>query len=263
VVQMLREAIKRRQVLDYYTLRKDHVNIFSNKDVEIDVVAVVNDTTGTLMSCAHKNHECRCALIVGTGFNACYMEHMNNVEMLEEEEGDQDQDQPSQMIVNTECGAFGDNGCLEFVRTSWDEQIDLSSLNKGEHIFEKMISGMYMGEMVRLIALDLTCLLFNGQGSDGLFTPFCFTTAYISSIESDSANSSAETLKTLQEMDLAHATQDDIWALKLICRRVSTRAAHLVAAVVATILNKMKRQHTTVAFDGSVCRYDRDYDNTI
>lgn len=28
-------------------------------------MAVVNDTTGTLMSCAHKNRECRVGLIVG------------------------------------------------------------------------------------------------------------------------------------------------------------------------------------------------------
>lgn len=36
------------------------------QDVDIDVMAVVNDTTGTLMSCAHKNRECRVGLIVGT-----------------------------------------------------------------------------------------------------------------------------------------------------------------------------------------------------
>lgn len=35
------------------------------QNVDIDVVAVVNDTTGTLMSCAHKNRECRVGLIVG------------------------------------------------------------------------------------------------------------------------------------------------------------------------------------------------------
>jgi hypothetical protein len=35
------------------------------QDVQIDVMAVLNDTTGTLMSCAYKKHNCRVGLIVG------------------------------------------------------------------------------------------------------------------------------------------------------------------------------------------------------
>lgn len=35
------------------------------QDVFIDVMAVLNDTTGTLMSCAYKNPNCRIGLIVG------------------------------------------------------------------------------------------------------------------------------------------------------------------------------------------------------
>jgi hypothetical protein len=34
-----------------------------------------------------------------------------------------------------------------------------------------------------------------------------------------------------------------------------TRAAHLISAAVATILNKMQRPHTTVGVDGSVYKY--------
>lgn len=36
------------------------------QDVKIDVCAILNDTTGTLMSCAWKNQNCRIGLIVGT-----------------------------------------------------------------------------------------------------------------------------------------------------------------------------------------------------
>lgn len=46
-------------------------------------MAVVNDTTGTLMSCAHKNRECRVGVIVGTGTNACYMETLENVPLFD------------------------------------------------------------------------------------------------------------------------------------------------------------------------------------
>lgn len=35
------------------------------KDVEIAVMAVLNDSTGTLMSCAHKNLDCKIGVIIG------------------------------------------------------------------------------------------------------------------------------------------------------------------------------------------------------
>lgn len=39
------------------------------QDVQIDVCAILNDTTGTLMSCAWKNHNCKIGLIVGTSLS--------------------------------------------------------------------------------------------------------------------------------------------------------------------------------------------------
>jgi len=51
--------------------------------------------------------------------------------------------------------------------------------------FEKMISGMYMGEIVRLVLCELTerKLLFQGVMSDELNEPNRFYTKYISEIE--------------------------------------------------------------------------------
>jgi len=234
VVELLRAAIKRRS------------------DVDIDVMAVVNDTTGTLMSCAHKNKECRVGLIVGTGTNACYMEKLDNVELWKEEK-----DNPRQVIVNTEWGAFGDNGVLDFIRTQWDEDLDNMSLNNGKQLFEKMISGMYMGELVRCVLADLTKkgLLFGGNGSEQLFTPHTFDTKLVSEIESDNKGEYTQTRLVLEMLGLDHASDEDCINVKLVCARVSTRAAYLVSAAVATILNKMRRPCTTVGVDGSVYRY--------
>ena len=53
VVAMLNKSIKKRD------------------DVKIDVMAILNDTTGCLMSCAWKNPKCRIGLIIGTGTNVC------------------------------------------------------------------------------------------------------------------------------------------------------------------------------------------------
>ncbi len=63
---------------------------------------------------------------LGTGCNACYMEEMRKVELVEGEEG--------KMCVNTEWGAFGDNGELEDFRLEYDRVIDETSLNPGHQL---------------------------------------------------------------------------------------------------------------------------------
>lgn len=42
----------------------------SLQDVAITVMAILNDSTGTLMSCAHSNHNCRIGVIIGKTFRA-------------------------------------------------------------------------------------------------------------------------------------------------------------------------------------------------
>jgi len=234
VVELLRAALARRH------------------DVDIDVTAVLNDTTGTLMSCAHKNRKCRVGVIVGTGTNACYMERLRNVELW-----DEDMDDPRQVIINTEWGAFGDNGVLDFLRTEYDEDVDVNSLNPGTQKFEKMISGMYMGEIVRLILAKFAVegLLFGGKSTEKLLTRNSIDTSFVSKVESDAKGVYNKTREALKMMDIENASDEDCENVRLICSRVSTRAAYLVSAAVATILNKMRRPHTTVGVDGSVYRY--------
>ena len=55
---------------------------FIRKGLKYDVVALLNDTTGTLVSCAWRNPKCRIGMIIGTGTNACYLENVENVELM-------------------------------------------------------------------------------------------------------------------------------------------------------------------------------------
>ena len=40
-----------------------------------------------------------------------------------------------QVIINTEWGAFGDNGCLDFLRTEYDRELDTFSINPGKQMW--------------------------------------------------------------------------------------------------------------------------------
>ena len=64
------------------------------------------------------------------------------------------------MIVNTSWGYFGANGCLDFIRTDFDHENDRRSSKPGECVFEKLIGGHYLGEIVRLALIHLHKLGF-------------------------------------------------------------------------------------------------------
>lgn len=54
-------------------------------DTKVKVVAIVNDTTGTLVQGSTLDHNTAIGLILGTGSNACYLERADRVEHWETE----------------------------------------------------------------------------------------------------------------------------------------------------------------------------------
>jgi hexokinase len=55
-------------------------------------------------------------VIVGTGTNACYMEKLSRVTKLDPTKDTGYDHTADEMCINTEWGAFGDDGCMHFVR---------------------------------------------------------------------------------------------------------------------------------------------------
>lgn len=68
-------------------------------------------------------------IITGTGSNACYVEKVENAHQFN---GESDK---KHVLINTEWGAFGDNGALDFVRTQYDREIDEHSINPGKQLY--------------------------------------------------------------------------------------------------------------------------------
>lgn len=85
-------------------------------------VSISQYTFGRLYVQYESIHLCLCA--IGTGTNACYMEEMSNVELVDGDEG--------RMCVNMEWGAFGDCGELDDFSTEFDRAVDEQSTNPGK-----------------------------------------------------------------------------------------------------------------------------------
>ena len=231
---------------------------------KIDVCAILNDTTGCLMSCAWKEEKCRIGLILGTGTNACYLEKCKDIHTIDNTNIDQE----DCMVINTEWGAFGENSELDFIRTKWDEAVDAASLNPGKQIFEKMISGMYMGELTRQVLVDMTWenLLFtNLTDTDPLFEWGSFLTRYVSEIESDPVGEFTRARAVFAELfgPDQRVTDEDCSAVRYICECVSRRAGFMAAAGISALLKKMDYHDVVVAIDGSVFRYHPHFENIM
>uniref|UniRef100_T1JG59 Phosphotransferase n=1 Tax=Strigamia maritima TaxID=126957 RepID=T1JG59_STRMM len=219
----------------------------------IEVCAVLNDTTGTLMATAYHCNTCLVGLILGTGTNSCYVENLDNVLTWTGV-----RDEPNQVIINTEWGAFGDAGELDFITTEFDNEIDSLSLNPKFQLFEKMISGMYLGEIMRVVLVSLINkgLLFNGANSPKLAKPYDFATKYVSEIESLSSNSSGRikeifvehvdgslyrfhpNFKSLMEKKITELIPSENEFFLMLSEDGSGRGAALVAAVASHDLHR-------------------------
>ncbi|NWZ35216.1 HXK2 protein, partial [Brachypodius atriceps] len=233
VVQLLRDAAQRKQ----------HAGM--------QVIALVNDTVGTMMSCGYDDPKCEIGLIVGTGTNACYMEEMKNVGTVEGDQG--------RMCINMEWGAFGDNGCLDHLFTHFDKVVDESTINPGKQRFEKLISGMYLGEIVRQILVVMTQkqLLFQGKITPKLQTRNIFQTKFLSTIELSNGLALRQIRAILNELEIDASFEDSV-LLREVCQTVSLRAAQLCAAGLAAVVEKMRENRgldqlsVTVGVDGTL-----------
>ncbi|NXS29588.1 HXK2 protein, partial [Pomatostomus ruficeps] len=232
VVSLLREAAERKQ----------HTGL--------QVVALLNDTVGTMMSCGYDDLQCEIGLIVGTGTNACYMEEMRNVGTVEGNQG--------RMCINMEWGAFGDNGCLDHLFTHFDRVVDDTTINPGKQRFEKLISGMYLGEIVRQILMVMTekQLLFQGRPCPKLQTRNIFQTKFLSTIELNGL-ALRQIRAILKELELDASFEDSV-LMREVCQAVSLRAAQLCAAGLAAVVEKMRENRgldqlsVTVGVDGTL-----------
>ncbi|TFK83345.1 hypothetical protein K466DRAFT_665894 [Polyporus arcularius HHB13444] len=157
---------------------------FDRKHLHVKCVALVNDTVGALLSRAYTGGSCILGSIFGTGTNGAYVERVENIKKLGNSPARQ---KGGYMVVNTEWGAFNNTRTV-LPTTPYDNKLDRQSINPRLQAFEKFISGMYLGEILRNILLSLIDaapkpLLFNGRSSGPLNTHYGLDTAVMSEVE--------------------------------------------------------------------------------
>ncbi|KAG4089032.1 hypothetical protein H8356DRAFT_1280520 [Neocallimastix lanati (nom. inval.)] len=247
------------------TVGKDVVEMlnqaFIRKGLNVKVTALVNDTVGTLISHAYNDPQTLVGVILGTGTNAAYVEKIENVKKWKGAIP-----ASGEMIINCEWGAYDEEKAM-LPLTQYDNKLDAESQNPGKHIYEKMISGMYLGEICRNVFLDLIQkkYLFNGYLSEELKKPNSFETQYMSRIERDYSADLSDTKIVLQDLlGIPNTTARDRRIVRRIVELVGIRAARLSACCIAGLITQMKKlDGCTVAIDGSVFEHYPHFGNRI
>jgi len=218
--------------------------------------ALINDTVGTMLAGSYHyvSSDCCIGLILGTGSNACYLEKISNIKKYSASA----EEASKSMVINMESGNFGSsvNGNLtDLPVTSFDIQLDLESNNKNNQLFEKQISGMYLGEIVRLVLRETMDggILFE-KFPDALKEPYSFPTSEMSEIENDTSDFKEDIKIVLSRHNILSTTIDERLFVLEVCRIVSRRAAQLSAISIAAILEHIGKDNkeVVVAVDGSV-----------
>jgi len=183
------------------------------------------------------------------------------------------------MIINTEWGSF-DNSLEILPNTAYDQAVDRESVNPGIHLFEKRVSGMYLGEILRraLLALynhpDSKVALFKDVSSadndttstttvdvnSALYKQWGIDTSFLSVVEEDSSDHLRITRQMLEsEVGVSAASTEDCVAVKMLVHAIGKRAARLSAVALAGVIistNKLQEEEIVdVGVDGSVVEY--------
>lgn len=221
--------------------------------VPINVVALINDTTGTLVASMYTDPETKMGLIFGTGCNGAYYDIVEDIPKLE---GKMPNDIPSTslMAINCEYGAF-DNEHFVLPRTKYDIQIDAESPRPGQQSFEKMISGYYLGEVLRLVLLDLTeekGLFFKNQDLTKLKQPFIMDTSFPARIEEDPFENLSDVQELFETVLGIQITLPERKVVRRLAELIGERSARLSICGIAAICKKRGYKTAHCAADGSV-----------
>ena len=140
------------------------------------------------------------------------------------------------------------SGCLDFIKTEWDRELDAASLLPGKYTFEKYVTGAFLGDLARRVLLGVLANL-------GKPAPSCFST----SDSLSTANLSeivAASLPGGQKSSMLDVLEKDVAAiLTHICILLSERAALMVAVPMSAFLNRMAKPTTTIAVTGSLYKH--------
>ncbi|KAH7311448.1 hexokinase [Stachybotrys elegans] len=207
----------------------------------LTVTALVNDTVGTLAArayCAPTKNGTLLGAIFGTGTNGAYMERVYNIRKLHSNRAFATANPGVFMALNTEWGGF-DRDLSVLPTTTFDDDLDRESVNPQDQYYEKRISGLYLGELLRRVILEGSQsgkLSLQLPAHSRAHTAYSIDSSFLSEIVKDSSYELTYAKQHIsQVLGSAPPTRDQAKALKIIAEAIGLRAARLSAIAIAGV----------------------------
>ncbi|GAB7363825.1 hypothetical protein MBLNU230_g4391t1 [Neophaeotheca triangularis] len=224
--------------------------VIEKKNLPVRLVALINDTTGAMIASAYNDADTIVGAIFGTGCNAAYMEDCGSIPKLGDIDG---LSADTHMAINCEYGAF-DNGHRVLPRTKYDVKVDEGSPKPGEQTFEKLSAGLYLGEIFRLVLVDLQeqGLIFQNEDIALLQQPYILDTAFLTSIEDDTSVGQTETAENFHATLSLTPSDHELVLFRRLAEAIAVRSARLCTCGIIAMCRKKGIKSGHVAADGSV-----------
>ncbi|KAF5657801.1 RTT107-like protein [Fusarium heterosporum] len=209
------------------------------RGLNVELRAVVNDSSACLLSESYNHPTTRFGLILGTGVNlAAYLPVSAIGRVKFGERPPQWFEKATHVIINSEISMMG-RDILPLTR--WDRQLLANHSRPDFQPLEHMVSGMYLGEICRLALVEAieTTGIFGGAVPASLQKPYSFSTATLSLIEVDTSSDLKEAREQFSSRHPANHTPTtaDMAFLKQLASYVSKRSSALVATGVHAFWN--------------------------
>jgi hexokinase len=203
----------------------------------ISVAVLANDSVGALLTRAYTSSQdvsTLGAIIFGTGTNAAYVEKLSNIRRLGVNASN-----GHIMVINTEWGCFDDE-MRALPRTSYDDDLDISSAYPGSQLFEKQVSGLYLGELLRLVILQLIkrgALTMKFADGSPVLKRGGIESSFLSHIVKDTHNDLESAMDLIKISLFANdVSPDDARSIQYLAAAIARRAARLAGASLAAII---------------------------
>lgn len=235
------------------------------------VVALLNDSVGTLAGGRYADPAVELGVILGTGTNAAYVESAATVTKLPPRAAKRLR--TGRVVINTEWGGFADPSLPTLPA---DLALDAATPHAGEQLMEKQMSGMYMGEVARRLLVELAdggALFAAASIPKALREPGALTTADVATCDGDRSLILAAVGRVLAKVGGGHASWLDRRIIRRVCHLVARRSARLLATAIASLLRQIGRDglveatssasSVAVAVDGGVYEHYTLYRNYV
>lgn len=206
-------------------------------------ITILNDTVATLLAGKSmgvtKNYSAYIGFILGTGTNTAYLEQNSRITKRK------DLSPAGSMVINIESGAFG-----KIQQSKFDKLLDAGTSTPGMYIFEKMISGGYLGPLGLVVLKEAAKAgFFSAAAQEKIAQMAELSSEHLGNFcggKLDESNSLADPAITQEDGELIRELCTPVFA-----RSAVLTAVNLASAILKTGQGKDPKRPVCVNVDGS------------